>query len=199
MLLGYENQRLKLAQHHIRLEPEYSPPSDIIIFNKGIAIDTPSLNVCSSLICDLSTTKASRIWPRSMFTYFGILTIWLLIVRFWYNQTNKLTNQHTIRRMTSKVITEVYGKRLLSNALSEHVGVIRCVKVDASTDWDSLIASHEWLQTEVSYIFPPVFFIFNLKSILSPVFFTTNLYDGTGLDSISPVLLTFFVFFVIGL
>eukprot|EP00057_Strongylocentrotus_purpuratus_P032903 XP_789338.3 PREDICTED: ATP-citrate synthase [Strongylocentrotus purpuratus] len=56
--------------------------------------------------------------------------------------------------MTSKVITEVYGKRLLSNALSEHVGVIRCVKVDASTDWDSLVGSHDWLQSEPLVVKP---------------------------------------------
>ncbi|XP_054770193.2 ATP-citrate synthase-like [Lytechinus pictus] len=50
--------------------------------------------------------------------------------------------------MTSKVITEEYGKRLLSNTLSEHVGQLRCAKVDGNTDWDNLVVSHEWLRSE---------------------------------------------------
>ncbi|XP_071498562.1 ATP-citrate synthase-like [Diadema antillarum] len=56
--------------------------------------------------------------------------------------------------MSSKTVTEVYGKRLLSKELSLHVGELRCACVSAQTDWDSLIQDHPWLCNEALVIKP---------------------------------------------
>jgi hypothetical protein len=51
--------------------------------------------------------------------------------------------------MSTKAIYEATGKKLLNKYLGSTATECRCVSVDASTNWDELIANNRWLETEV--------------------------------------------------
>jgi hypothetical protein len=51
--------------------------------------------------------------------------------------------------MSTKAIYEATGKKLLNKYLGSTAAECRCVNVDATTDWDDLIANNRWLENEV--------------------------------------------------
>lgn len=54
-------------------------------------------------------------------------------------------------KMSAKAIREATGKDLLNRLLDTDSGAARCkfAAVNESTNWNELIASNPWLQTEV--------------------------------------------------
>lgn len=55
--------------------------------------------------------------------------------------------------MSAKAIREATGKDLLNRLLDTDSGAARCkfAAVNETTNWNELVASNPWLQTEVIY------------------------------------------------